>query len=114
MSVGGGMEYFWMCQRVMHEYLIPDQEVDEVLAHSIYLAFVLPYPLSYSLIRWCVLMSIKIHCGIKKYPLISFSDLDDSWIVLQPEIIDDKVVYLEKFRKVKNTFHSSTQPSQQI
>ena len=101
MAEGGGQEYFWLCKRVMREYRIPDQEYDEVLAHAVYLAYILPYPLSYSLIRWSVLMSIRIHCGIKKYPLVSFSDVDDSWIVHQPEIVEN-VIDLNKFRKQKN------------
>ncbi len=97
----GGKEYFWLCQRAMQDYRIPDQDIQEVLAHSVYLAFILPYPLSYSLIRWCVVMSVRIHCGIKKYPLVSFESLDDSWTVVQPDVIEN-VIDLNKFRKQKN------------
>ena len=112
MTVSGGQEYFWMCRRVMSEYRIPQNDTDDVLAHAVYLAFIVPHPLSYSLIRWSVLMAIRIHCGIRKYTLVPFHTLDDSWVVFQPEVEDNNVVNLEKFRTLKNPATLSIQSGQ--
>jgi hypothetical protein len=101
MASTGGLEYFWMARRVMQDYKIGENEFDDVLAHSVYLAFIIPIPLSFTLIRWCVLRAVRIHCGIKKYTLVPFHQLDNSWVVYQPEIQDTKIVKLSDFRNRK-------------
>jgi len=105
--VSGGLEYFWMAKRVMQDYRIPQNEYEDVLAHSVYLAFIVPLPLSFAVIRWSVLRAVRIHCGIKKYTLVPLHLLEEnSWQIYQPEIIEDNVIELSKFRQRKNPFSS--------
>ena len=102
MAPASGLEYFWMVKRVLDDYKIPESVIDDVFAESIFYAFVLPYPLTFNLIRWCVFRSIKKYCvPDRKYTLVSFDEVDDSFVVWQPEISDDKIVDLTKFRSTK-------------
>ena len=97
-----GAEYFWMAKRVMSDYRIPQNVADDVLANAVFLAFIAPHPLSFTLIRWSVLFSIRKYCGVsKKYTFISLSEIDDSWMVFQPEPVEDKIIDLSKFRQKK-------------
>ena len=104
MEVSAGQEYFWLAERVMEGYRIPESERPDVLAESVFLAFIAPYPLSFTLIRWATLIAIRKYCGINpKYTLIPFSQLGDTWLTYQPEVQEDNVVNLEKFRTQKKT-----------
>lgn len=102
-SDSGGKEYFWMARRVIKYYKIDQNEFDDVLAESVFLAFIAPHELSYTLIRWAVTRAIKMNCvKSSKYTLIPFSEVDDTWTVFQPEA-EDKIVNLEKFRTLKKS-----------
>ena len=96
----GGMEYFWMARRAMKKYRwLSKDEYEEILAETIFAAFVCQYPLTYALMQWAVRRAIYIHCKSNNgFPHISFH-LVKSYQVFQPELLDDNIVDLNTFRK---------------
>ena len=98
-DAGNGSEYFWMARRAMANYRwLSETEYEEILAETVFAAFVSQYPLSFSLFQWSVRRAIYIHCKNNNgYPHIAFH-LVHNYPVFQPELKDDNIVSLVKFR----------------
>jgi len=90
-----GQEYFWLAKRIMGDYRIPPQELEEVQAEAIFLAYIIPHPLSYATMHWAVLRAIKKYCVFNPR-LIPIQDC--AWSVVQPEIPESKIIKLSDYR----------------
>lgn len=101
----GGQEYFWLCERVVKQYFwLSHDEREEVVAEAVYAAFVVPYPLSYALMIWCVRRAIAMHVVTRpRYPHIPLHLVrDKTWQIPPPEIKESNVIDLTKFRQRKH------------
>ena len=108
-----GQEYFWMAKRAMERYRwLSESEADEILAETVFGAFVSQFPLSYALMQWAVRRAIFIHCKSNNgYPHISFH-LVKSYQVFQPELKDDNIVSLNRYRQSRMLTSSNMLASQ--
>ena len=99
-DVGNGSEYFWMAKRAMEKYRwLTETEYEEILAETVFAAFVCQYPLTFGLFQWSVRRAIYIHCKTNSgYPHISFH-LVLNYQVFQPELKDDNIVSLNRYRQ---------------
>jgi len=99
-----GIQYFWLAERAVKKYfwLSPDER-EEVIAEAIYAAYVVPYPLSYVLMMWCVRRAISMHVVTRpKYPHIPLHLVKETtWYIDPPEFREPEVIDLTLYRKQK-------------
>jgi|SRR5665647_1884588 len=95
MANENGQEYFWLSKRIMGDYRISAEDREEVQAEAIFLAYIIPHPLSYTTMHWAVLRAIKKYCVFNPR-LIPIQDC--AWSVVQPEILESKVIKLSDYR----------------
>lgn len=93
--MGDGRKYFWLSKLIMSDYRISPAELEEVQAEAIFLAYIIPHPLSYETMHWAVLRAIRKYCVFNPR-LIPIQDSD--WSVVQPEIPESKIVQLSDYR----------------
>lgn len=102
--MGDGREYFWLSERIMNDYRLTEQQRQEVQAEAVYLAFTVPYDLSFTLMRWAVIRAIRMHCVTNpRYPLLPIHLIEETtWSVPPSEVKESNLRRLDNFRNTKS------------